>query len=464
VSSIDSILFTKSVTFDPIKVNGRRIVAGYANVADVVDSQNEKITMDALTRAWVKFSSNPKFCVNQLFHTNVPIASILLDPIVDADGITHKSGMDSRGLYIVSELRDDIKIANDVWNSIQLGKISGFSIGGEYLSPPVTECFAGKCHSVVNDIELHEVSIVDSPANKVSLFNILKNDSLSKLGELTSNLKDRILNEGVVQVSKNPYSDGKYGVWMSIPIELSVPDGFKVVKEKCPQNEWISLFDLALLRPYSVKEEVITGSIPGGSKDASLLDKPNSVEESALTDEVKQEIVNPDVKQSEVVTPTVAPVEERKPLTLEILAADIARIVESQFNMLNLLSLKADKPKEKVEDEESDEDKKKKLEEEKAKEKPVEKMAKSEATPPPATPIPPVEVKIEAPKVEIKVEAPPPVKVEEVKVPERVPIPEPTESKVIVRGLATPKPEYDVGKVDLLKLHKTPWKKLAGDE
>jgi hypothetical protein len=251
---------------------------------------------------------------------------------------------------------------------------------------------------------------------------------------------------------------------MSIPIELSVPDGFKVVKEKCPQNEWISLFDLALLRPYSVKEEVITGSIPGGSKDASLLDKPNSVEESALTDEVKQTIVNPDVKQSDVSTPTVAPVEERKPLTLEILAADIARIVESQFNMLNLLSLKADKPKEKVEDEESDEDKKKKLEEEKAKEKPVEKMAKSEATPPPATPIPPVEVKIEAPKVEIKVEAPPPVKVEEVKVPERVPIPEPTESKVIVRGLATPKPEYDVGKVDLLKLHKTPWKKLAGDE
>jgi hypothetical protein len=213
-----------------------------------------------------------------------------------------------------------------------------------------------------------------------------------------------------------------------------------------------------------VKEEVITGIIPGGSKDASLLDKPNSVEESALTDEVKQDLVNPDVKQSEVVTPTVAPVEERKPLTLEILAADIARIVESQSNIFNILSLKADKPKDKVEEETDEDKKKKKLEEDK--EKPCEKMEKSATVVPipPVVVVPPVEAKVEAPPVVVKVEAPPPVKVEEVKVPERVPIPEPTESKVIVRGLATPKPEYDVGKVDLLKLHKTPWKKLAGDE
>ena len=215
-----------------------------------------------------------------------------------------------------------------------------------------------------------------------------------------------------------------------------------------------------------MKEEVITGSIPGGSKDASLLDKPNSVEESALTDEVKQEIVNPDVKQSEVVASTVAPVEERKPLTLEILAADIARIVEAQSSIFNLLSLKADKPKDKVE-EETEEDKKKKPKEDE--EKPCEKMEKSATVvpiPPPVAPVivPPVEAKVEAPPVVVKVEAPPPVKVEEVKVPEKIPVTEPTESKTIMRGLVTPKQEYNDGKVDLLKLHKTPWKKLVGDE
>jgi hypothetical protein len=277
--------------------------------------------------------------VSQLFHTNIPIAKILMTPIQDSDGVIHRSGVDDRGLYIVSEVRNDIKISDEVWDKIVKREIRGFSIGGEYLSKPTTECVNGKCHKRVDDIELHEVSIVANPANKVALFTVLKDDSLSKLAELTNKISDKLISEGVIQVSKRPYSDGKYGIWVhtSLPIldehvakNMSL-DGFKVVKEKCPYNEWISLFDLALLRPYSIREEVLTGGIPVDSKDASLLDKSESVGEPTLSIEVKEEkkenVATP-VECVEANTDVVPPQVEKQPLTLEIIAADLAKMLE----------------------------------------------------------------------------------------------------------------------------------------
>lgn len=477
----DSLVFTKSVEFDPLRVNGRRIVAGYANVADVVDSQNEKLTRGALDKAWAKFSSNPKFMLSQLFHTNVPIASILLESVVDSDGVTHKSGVDERGLYIVAEVRSDLKIADDVWGQIEKGKIRGFSIGGEYMSPPTTECINGSCHKVVDDIELHEVSIVDSPANKVSLFNVLKDDSLSKLGELTSSIKDSVIVDGAVQVSKTPNAMGKFEMYINAKplVDFKIPEGFTLVAEKCPHKEWIPLLDLALLRPYSVKGEDITGSVPGGFKDASLLDKPNNVEESTLTNVEKETKSNPDATIASVgSTQSVPPVEEKKPLTLEILAADIARLTErlSLYEPV-LLASKAAKPKEgEVVDEEEDKKKPKAKKPEDEAACKCEKMEKSEAKPeaptpppPPPAPVPPVapvvSSPVEVPKpVEVKVVAPTPV----VEVKATVPDPaiatlqsELNEVKTIVRGIATPKQDVNVGKVDLSRLYKTPWKNLG---
>lgn len=495
VDSIETnLLFSKSVNFDPIRVDGRRIVAGYANVADVIDAQNEKVTREALEKAWAKFSSNPKFCVSQLLHSNIPIASILLESIVDSDGVTHKSGVDERGLYIVAEVRSDIKIAESVWKQIQEGKIRGFSIGGEYLSPPVEECISGKCHSRVDDIELHEVSIVDNPANKVSLFNVLKSvESFSKLGELTSVLEDKIVVDGAVQVSKRPYSDGLYGVYIKTDFlitneTLKLPKEFKIVKEKCPQNEWVNLFDVALLRPYSLKGEDLTGSVPGGFKDASLLDKPKEEGSTLNTknDNVENVVETKVDSQPEQTPITAPPVEEKRPLTLEILAADIARIFE-RLNTIPQPTIKSDKE----DKDEEDEEKKKKRECEK-----VEKSAPTVnsvveikptttipdnvttlTTNPPPTPVVTVpEIKpVEIKPVVAEVKEAPPTPVE-VKAPELVKpaivseavIPTPpviaTETKVIMRGKASPKQEVDPSKVDLLRLHRTPWKRLFGDE
>ncbi len=502
-SIVNNLLFSKSVNFTPVRVDGRRIVAGYANVADVVDSQNEKVTKDALDRAWQKFSSNPKFCVSQLFHTNIPIASILLEPIIDSDNVTHKSGVDERGLYIVAEVRDDIKIANEVWDKIMVGKIRGFSIGGEYLSPPTPECVGGQCHNRVDNIELHEVSIVDSPANKVSLFNVLKNDSLSKLGELTSKIEDEIIFESAVEVSKHPYPDGNYGVFFNVPMtvkdgrQFTIPNGFKIVSERCPNNEWIGLYDLALLRPYSAKGEVLTGSVPGGFKDAPLLDKP-SEEGSTLNTEKSnvENIVNPKVEVQPEQTPVTAPpVEDKKPLTLEILAADFARFSERLINIEGLLTIKA-KPKDEAEDEEEDdEDKKKPKDKEDCGCSKIEKSDKPATATAPEAPITTTTVTaptpvstvtatapVETPKPVDKPVATPtqeptptPAKVEVVKAPEpvkeqpqvvsstKVPPPKVEEDTVVFRGQATPK-QVDTGRVDLLRLYNTPWGKLSGDE
>jgi HK97 family phage prohead protease len=348
VTSIKSISneFAKSVSFTPIKVNGRRIIAGYANVADIIDSQNEKMTKEVLTKTWDKFRSNPEFCLINFSHSNLPLGKVVFDPVEDSSGEVHQSGMDERGLYIVSEIRSDINAANAVWKQIENGVIKGYSIAGEHTSPPKIECDGtGECYKVPQSSELWEISVVDSPANKVSLFNMLKGDepeTLFKLSEAVNSLCGGVLSKGVVMISKSPTPDGKYEVFVNTNVALMkslVKDymqrnkskRFVFVDKQCPCKEWVNLFDLSLLRPLSLTKEDLTESIPGGFKDAPKLDEPKTVVDETM---IIQDINVSETKKEAVIQPTVVapivetPPEAKAPITLEVLAAELAQMKE----------------------------------------------------------------------------------------------------------------------------------------
>ena len=338
--------FAKSVSFTPIKVNGRRIIAGYANVADIVDSQNEKMTRKCLTETWEKFKSNPEFCLINFSHSNLPLGKVLFDPIEDSNGEVHQSGMDERGLYVVSEIRSDINAANAVWKQIEKGVIKGYSIAGEHTSPSKIECNGtGECYTVPQSSELWEISVVDSPANKVSLFNMLKEDdseTLLKLSEAVNGLDEGVLSKGVVMVSKKPTPDGKYEVFVNTNVALmkslvkdylqrNKSDSFVFVEKQCPCKEWVNLFDLSLLRPLSLTKEDLTESIPGGFKDAPKLDEPKKVVDETMSESKTEVSLSKEVPVSQpVVVPPVAepPQEAKAPITVETLAAEIAQMKE----------------------------------------------------------------------------------------------------------------------------------------
>jgi len=154
------------------KDDGKHIIAGYASV-EVIDTQDELIPISVLKDAWENFQANKSFYFGSLMHSNVPVLKIL-DEYKDSKGQVWKSGVDENGLFIVGEIRQDIQKGRQTWELIEKGKLTGFSIGGETLASS-TVC-EGKCFTRIEKMELHEVAVVDRPANKPSVFKIVKRD------------------------------------------------------------------------------------------------------------------------------------------------------------------------------------------------------------------------------------------------------------------------------------------------
>jgi HK97 family phage prohead protease len=159
-------LFSWTVPIE-MKDEGERIIAGYASV-ELVDKQGDLIPNDVLRKAWDKFISNPDFMTSQLLHSNVPIAKFLLEH----PKVPKKAGVDEKGLFVIAKVRDDIKKADEAWDLIKSGQLRAFSIGGEALKRSFI-C-DGRCYKRIDELELHEISIVASPANQGSYFTIVK--------------------------------------------------------------------------------------------------------------------------------------------------------------------------------------------------------------------------------------------------------------------------------------------------
>ena len=156
----------------------RRIIAGYGSL-DVIDRQGEKITQEAMRKALEKFMANPEFANTHVMHGNVAVGKVIPD-YTDMNGEKWETKVNETGTFIVSELRTDIKRAEQVWDLIQDGHLKSYSVGGISLNPKELVCQdTGACHWEINEIEIHEFSYVDRPAVKGADFIIVKSaDSL----------------------------------------------------------------------------------------------------------------------------------------------------------------------------------------------------------------------------------------------------------------------------------------------
>jgi rubrerythrin len=154
----------------------RRLIAGYASV-EVIDKQNELITIPALQNALTKMiTAGEKYANVNLEHSNITLGKILLgEHVKDSKGVDHFTHVDDRGLYVVCELRDDLEIANRVWEMANKGELNAFSIGGRCLKRK-----PGSSHGPtgpfwqIDDIELYEVTICKRGKNTLSGFDVLK--------------------------------------------------------------------------------------------------------------------------------------------------------------------------------------------------------------------------------------------------------------------------------------------------
>ena len=163
------------------------MIGGYASI-EIVDKQNDLITLKALNEAVKKYMENPKFRNVMTNHSNVQVGEVVKS-YRDKSGKLWKTEVDDVGFFVVIKLRDDIEKAKEINRGIKKGSLRSFSIGGQALQK------VKKSHpelgefNEISKLELHEVTICEKGINPEAKFDILKQDKKKKNGEQMSKIE-----------------------------------------------------------------------------------------------------------------------------------------------------------------------------------------------------------------------------------------------------------------------------------
>ena len=183
--------------FDIIKSASGLVIGGYASI-EVVDKQNDLITLEALDDAVHKFMGEKSYRNVMSNHSNVQVGEVI-ENYRDNNGVLHKTGVDDVGFYVVIKLREDIEKAKEISRGIRKGTLRSFSIGGQAISKKSRTSDSMGTYNEIDKLELHEVTICEKGINPEAKFDILKHenggDNLSEklekaLAELNTLLKE----------------------------------------------------------------------------------------------------------------------------------------------------------------------------------------------------------------------------------------------------------------------------------
>jgi hypothetical protein len=149
------------------KVNReKRTVSGFATL-DNIDQTGDVVTADASLKAFENFRGN----IREMHGSNAVGKMVSFRPETYYDA---KSGEFYNGVYVDAYIS---KGAQDTWEKVLDGTLSGFSIGGKIIeSDNEVNKSTGQPVRFIKDYALLELSVVDSPANE--LCNLL---SISKM-------------------------------------------------------------------------------------------------------------------------------------------------------------------------------------------------------------------------------------------------------------------------------------------
>ena len=170
-----AVLATRNDGFSILKARTDDLmIGGYASI-EIVDKQNDLITLKALDEAVTKFMGDSKFRNVMTNHSNVQVGEVV-DSYRDTSGRLWKSEVDDVGFFVVIKLRDDIEKAKEVGRNIRKGSLRSFSIGGQALQKVKKSHENLGDYNEISKLELHEITICEKGINPEARFDILKQD------------------------------------------------------------------------------------------------------------------------------------------------------------------------------------------------------------------------------------------------------------------------------------------------
>lgn len=148
------------------------VIGGYASI-EIVDKQNDLITLEALEEAVKKYMEEEKYRNVMSNHSNVQVGEVI-EKYRDSNGVLHKTSVDDVGFYVVIKMRDDIEKAKEISRGIRKGTLRSFSIGGQAISKRQRKSEEFGEYNEIEKLELHEVTVCEKGINPEAKFDILK--------------------------------------------------------------------------------------------------------------------------------------------------------------------------------------------------------------------------------------------------------------------------------------------------
>ena len=164
-------LYTKALKKMDISDDDSLVVGGPASI-ELVDREGHLITTKALGKAFKKYMANFRTRNAMVLHSDVQVGWAL-PAYISKGGQTFKSGVDDKGLFFITELRNDTKIAKKVMEQIHAGKLKSYSIAGSAIK---TQNIQKGLQEImqVDELELAEVTVCEKGVNQGAAFDILK--------------------------------------------------------------------------------------------------------------------------------------------------------------------------------------------------------------------------------------------------------------------------------------------------
>jgi FtsZ-binding cell division protein ZapB len=186
-----------SMPFSKVDVE-RRTVSGFATL-DNIDKQSDIVTTDASLKAFKKFRGNIR-------EMHQPISVGKMVSFKEEKYFDPETKKFYTGVYVSAYVS---KGAQDTWEKVLDGTLSGFSIGGKMnkWDDAYDEKIDAKIR-IIKDYDLVELSLVDNPANQFA--NILSIEKVDGVDVLKSSASDTIIENvfwdeesGLVLLSEN---------------------------------------------------------------------------------------------------------------------------------------------------------------------------------------------------------------------------------------------------------------------
>ena len=175
---VSSVMSKSRHDFRILKAQDDLMIGGYASI-EIVDKQNDLITLKALNEAVKKYMENPKFRNVMTNHSNVQVGEVV-ESYRDKTGRLWKTEVDDVGFFVVIKLRDDIEKAKEINRGIRKGSLRSFSIGGHALEKVKKNHQELGDYNEISKLELHEVTICEKGINPEARFDILKQEKNTK--------------------------------------------------------------------------------------------------------------------------------------------------------------------------------------------------------------------------------------------------------------------------------------------